>query len=209
MGRLPRLPLTNFECAGVSGHQTSSSNHLAYCNPETDHQQRSYGIVHEHHTPPVSRVDRLNFALSDALHHAPKFRRWRLGAGYITAATIRQGVKADADAKVLKAKRSLNWTGPYKPLQLAAPAPATRPTVHLSALSSSIWICPRTCPARMPTAKSLWRAASPVPTRHDSKHMPKKLPAGLTQPILCQQLHQGKLPVSIHIGRRFGAPPTT
>ena len=31
---------------------------------------------------------------------------------YNTAATICQGVKTDTDAKVLKAKLSLNWTAP-------------------------------------------------------------------------------------------------
>ena len=33
---------------------------------------------------------------------------------YNSAFTIRQGVKANTDAKVLKAKLALNWTGPYK-----------------------------------------------------------------------------------------------
>lgn len=33
---------------------------------------------------------------------------------YNTAATIRQGVKAGTEAKVLNAKLSLKWTGPYK-----------------------------------------------------------------------------------------------
>ena len=32
---------------------------------------------------------------------------------YKSASTIRQGVKANTDAKVLKAKLALNWTGPY------------------------------------------------------------------------------------------------
>ena len=32
------------------------------------------------------------------------------------ATTIRQGVKTGTDAKVLKAKLSLIWTGPYKDL---------------------------------------------------------------------------------------------
>ena len=38
---------------------------------------------------------------------------------YNTAATILQGTKTDTDAKVLKDKLSLNWTGPYKVLALA------------------------------------------------------------------------------------------
>ena len=35
---------------------------------------------------------------------------------YYSASTIRQGVKANPDAKVLKAKLALNWTGLYKTL---------------------------------------------------------------------------------------------
>ena len=54
---------------------------------------------------------------------------------YNTAATIRQGAKTDTDAKVLKAKLSLNWT-PLTP-RMAPPW----------ALSSYIWICPPTSPA--------------------------------------------------------------
>ena len=35
---------------------------------------------------------------------------------YNTAATIRQGVKTDTNATVLKPKLLINWTGPYKVL---------------------------------------------------------------------------------------------
>ena len=31
-----------------------------------------------------------------------------------SVSTIRDGVKANKDAKVLKAQHTLNWTGPYK-----------------------------------------------------------------------------------------------
>ena len=40
-----------------------------------------------------------------------------------SAATIRQGVKANIDAKVPKAKLALNWTGPYNILAVN-PCPA-------------------------------------------------------------------------------------
>ena len=35
---------------------------------------------------------------------------------YNSASTIHQGLKANTDAKVLKAKLALDWTGPYKVL---------------------------------------------------------------------------------------------
>ena len=116
MGRLPRLPLTIFERTGVFGHQSLARDHLAYCYIATDRQQRAYDIVREHHALTVSRVERRNSALSDALRAVPKFTVGGWVRVYNTAITIRQGAKTDTDAKVLKAKLSLNWTGPYKVL---------------------------------------------------------------------------------------------
>ena len=46
---------------------------------------------------------------------------------YNTTATIRQGAKTDLDAKVLKAKLLLNWTGPYKVLAVGLCSSADTP----------------------------------------------------------------------------------
>ena len=46
----------------------------------------------------------------------PKFAVGGWAWVYNSASTIRQVVKANTDAKVLKAKLALNWTGPYKVL---------------------------------------------------------------------------------------------
>ena len=46
---------------------------------------------------------------------------------YNTAATIRQGVKKDTDAKIFKAKLSFNWTVPYKVLAVGPFTPADTP----------------------------------------------------------------------------------
>ena len=72
MSRLPRLHLTIFERTGVFGHQSLARDHLAYCDL-TDRQQRAYDIVREHHGLTVSRVERRNSALTDALRAVPKF----------------------------------------------------------------------------------------------------------------------------------------
>ena len=127
MSTLPRLPLTIFERTGVFGHQSLARDHLAYCYIATDRQQRAYDIVREHHALTVSRVERRNSALSDTLRALPKFA----GGGWVwlysTALTIRQGGKTDTDAKVLKAKLSLNWKGPYKVLAVGSCTPADTP----------------------------------------------------------------------------------
>ena len=50
------------------------------------------------------RVERRNSAHSDALRRVPNFVVSNWAWLYYTAPTIRQGAKADTDAKVLKAK---------------------------------------------------------------------------------------------------------
>ena len=135
----------------------------SYCDLATDRQQRAYDIVREHYALTVSRVERRNSALSDALRAVPKFAvgGWVF---YNTAATIRQGAKTDTDAKVLKAKLSLNWTGPTRSSQLAPAPPLTPRTALLWVTSSSFWIYPPTCQARMLAGAFQCNASSPVPT---------------------------------------------
>ena len=82
----------------------------------------------------VSRINRRNSALSDALHHTPTYKMGDWVWIYYLASTITQGPKVgptastDADATVLKVKLSLNWTGPFKILEVgpAASAPDKR-----------------------------------------------------------------------------------
>ena len=112
MGRLSRLPLTVFDRTGVVGHQSLARDHLAYCDLAADRQKRANDIVRAHHALTVTRVNRRNSALADALRPAPNFATGDWAWVYNSASTIRQGVKVDTDAKVLKAKLALNWTGP-------------------------------------------------------------------------------------------------
>ena len=132
MGSLPRLPLTIYERAGVAGHQSLTREHLAYCDLATDHRQRAYDIVREHHALTVSRVERRNSALSDALRMVPIFPVGDWVWVYNTAAITCQDAKTDAGARVLKTKLSLNWTGPYKVLAVGPCTPADTPDGSLS-----------------------------------------------------------------------------
>ena len=127
MSRLARLPLTVFERTGVAGHQSLARDHLAYCDLATDRQQRANDIVRKHHALTVSRVNRRNSALADALRPAPKFAVGGWAWVYNSASTIRQGIKANTDAKVVKAKLALNWTGPYKVLAVGPCSSAETP----------------------------------------------------------------------------------
>ena len=115
MGRLPRLPLTIFKRARVANHQSLPRDHLAYCDLATDRQQRAYDIVRQHDALTIARVNRRHSALADALRPVPNIDVGGWAWVYNnTAATIGQGAKLDTDAKVLKAKLSLNCTAPLK-----------------------------------------------------------------------------------------------
>ena len=114
MGRLPRLPLTVFERTGVVGHQSLARDHLAYCDLPIDRQQRASDIVRKHHVLTASRFNRRTPpSPTRCVRHLNL--AWVVGHGYKNpASTVRQGVKANMDAEVVKAKRAVNWTGPYK-----------------------------------------------------------------------------------------------
>ena len=111
MGKLPRLPLTVFERTGVAGHQSLARDYLAYCDLATDRQQRTKYIVRKHHAFTVSGVNRRSSSFADALRPTPKFAGGWAWV-YNSASTIRQGEKANTDAKVPKAKLAFIWTGP-------------------------------------------------------------------------------------------------
>ena len=120
MGRLPRLPLPFFERTEVAGHQSLARDNLAYCDLATDRQQREYDIVREHHAVTISRVERRNSAQSDTLHLVPQ----KIDVGgwvwvYNTTATICDGPKTDADAKVSRPSSRSTARAPAKSSQLA------------------------------------------------------------------------------------------
>ena len=114
MNGLPRLPLTVFERPYALGHQRIARDQLACVDLAADRQRRSYAQVREQHALDIARVERRNSALSDGLKQLPTYAIGGWVWVYNTAATVRQGAKAGTDAKVLKAKLSLNWTGPFK-----------------------------------------------------------------------------------------------
>ena len=164
MGRLPRLSMTVFERTGVARHQCLARDDLAYCDLTTDRQQRANDVVRKHHVLTVYRVNRRNSALADALRPAPKFAVGGWAWVYNYASTIRQGVKANTDAKVLKAKLALSWMGPHKLLAVDPCSSAETLTTRHSGITSSIWTSIPNCPVR--TLAGVWRSntASPAPT---------------------------------------------
>ncbi|CAB1115322.1 unnamed protein product [Ectocarpus sp. CCAP 1310/34] len=116
IGRIPRLPLSVFDHPTVGGHQSLARDQLDYCNLTVDRQRRAYELVREYKTLKISRVERRNSSLLDAIHNFPQFAVGGWSGVYNTAATIRQGVQKDTDQQVLKAKFALSWTGPHKVL---------------------------------------------------------------------------------------------
>ena len=180
MGRLSRLPLTVFDRTGVVGYQSLARDHLAYCDLATDRQKRAKDNARAHHALTVSRANRRNSALADALRPAPNFATRGWAWVYIPASTIRQGMKANTDAKELKAKLTLNWTGPYKTLAVGPCSAAETPDG--SPLGSNLLYLD--LPFDLPGLNARRRVAiercKPCANPHDSEDMPKYLPAGLT-----------------------------
>ena len=159
-------------------------DHLAYCDLATDHQQHAYDIAREHHPRTVARVNRRNSALSDALRPVPNLAVVGWAWVYNKVATIRQGAKPDTEPKVLEAKLSLNWTGPYKVLAVGPCSSADTPDG--SPLGAKL-LC-LDLPCDMPGADARRRVSvqrcKPCANPHDRGDMPKYLQAGLTQYVL-------------------------
>ncbi|CAB1104650.1 unnamed protein product [Ectocarpus sp. CCAP 1310/34] len=114
INRLPRMPMTVFEHPYARGHQSLHRDQLEYCDLAADRQRRSYDLVREQHNLSVSRIERRNSALTDALRKVPSYAVGGWVWVYNTESTIRQGVRSGTDDKVLKAKLSFLWTGPFK-----------------------------------------------------------------------------------------------
>ena len=111
MNRLSRLPLTIFEHHYARGHQSRARDHLEYDDLAADRQRCAYALVREQHALTVSRVERRNSALSDALKQLPIYNNSGWVWVYNISATIGQGAKCRIDANVLKEKLSLSWSG--------------------------------------------------------------------------------------------------
>ena len=127
---------------------------------------------------------RLAFYIADALRPAPNFAVGGWAWVYNSASTIRQGVKANTDAKVLNAKLTLSWMTPYK--ILAVGPCSTAETPDGSPLGSNLLYLD--LPSDLPGSDARGRVAierpKPCANPHDSGDMPKYLPAGLTQYVL-------------------------
>ena len=180
MGRLPRLPLTDFDRTGVARHQCLACDHLDYCELTTDRQKRANDIVRAHHALTVSRVNRRNPALTDALRPAPNFSVGGWARVYNYASTIRQGVEVNTDAKVPKANLALYWTGPYKVLAVGPCSAAETPDG--SPLESNLLYLD--LPSDLPGSDACRRVAIERCKLCANPHDSGDLPAGLTQYVL-------------------------
>ena len=127
MGRLPRLPLTILDRSGDAGHQSLAHDHFAYCDLASERQQRANDIVRKMHALTVSRVECRNSALPEVSRQVPNSVVGNWVWQYFTTSFICQGAKAGTDAKVLKTKFALTWTGPYKILAVS-PCPCPCPS---------------------------------------------------------------------------------
>ena len=108
---------------------------------------------------------------------------------YHSAFTIRRRVKANTDAKLVKANLALNWTGPYKVLAVGPWSFAETPDG--SPLGDNLSFDP---PSDLPGSDARRRVAiercKPCANPDDRSDMAKYLPAGLTHYVhnnLCRK----------------------
>ena len=102
--------------------------------------------------------------MSNALKKLPTYAIGGLGVDLQDCRNHLARGRAGTDAKVLKAKLSLNWMGPFKTLVIGpSPAEAT--------LMAALWpknfftsTSPTTCLVRTPPVESRWFAANLAPT---------------------------------------------
>ena len=97
---------------------------------------------------------------------------------YNTAATIREGAKAGTDAKVLKTRLSLNWTGPFKILAVG-PSPTEAAPDGRSLATKLLYL---DLPNDMPGADASCRVSvvrsKHFPNPYNNSDLPWFLPQG-------------------------------
>ena len=103
---------------------------------------------------------------------------------YNTASTNCQGAKAGTDAKLLKTKFALNWTGSYEILAVD-PCPSSDTPDRCPRRDKLLYL---DLPTYIPGADAHRRVSvgrcKPCTNLHDRGDMPKYLPVGLTQYVL-------------------------
>ena len=116
-----------------------------------------------------------------------------------STSTIRQGVKANTDAKVLKAKLALNWTRPYKALAVGRCSAAETPA-GLPLGRNLLYL---DFPSDLPGSDACWRVAI------ERDKVPTPTTAG-TYRRGCRSTCSTNLPripaVPRHSRRRFDSP---
>ena len=103
---------------------------------------------------------------------------------YNSASTIRQGVKANTDAKVLKAKLALDWTGRYKILAVGPCSDAETHGQFAAREHPLLLDFPSDLSGSDARRRVTIERCKPCANPHDSGDMPNYLPAGLTQYVL-------------------------
>ncbi|CAB1109884.1 unnamed protein product [Ectocarpus sp. CCAP 1310/34] len=192
---------------GQGWHQSLARDQLEYCNLAVDRQRRAYELVREYNALKISRVERRNSSLLDAIHKLPQFTVGGCAWVYNTAATIRQGVQKDTDQQVLKAKFALSWTGPYKVLAVGPTSADATPDGR--SLARKLFYLDLPSGLSGPAARchvSVLRC-KPCRNSYETDDLPQSLPAELSRYVLhsfgdkCPPFHVTVDDVSVPVGR--------
>ncbi|CAB1102661.1 unnamed protein product [Ectocarpus sp. CCAP 1310/34] len=184
IGRIPRLPLSVFDHPTVGGHQSLARDQLEYCNLAGDRQRRAYELVREYNALKISRVERRNSSLLDAIHKLPQFTVGGWAWVYNTAAKIRQGVQKDTDQQVLKAKFALSWTGPYKVLAVGPTSADATPDGRPLARKLLYLDLPSDLSGPAARCRVSVLRCKPCRNPYETDDLPQSLPAELSRYVL-------------------------
>ena len=141
-------------------------------------------------------MERRNSGLPDALKQLPIYTVVGRVCIYNTAATIRQGAKSGTDAKVLKEKLSLNWTGPFKILAVGPSPSDSTPDGRPLATNWYYLDLPNDMPGPDAHCRVSVDRCKPRTNPHDTTDLLRYLSAGQIQRL--QQLHHQIPPLPRH-----------
>ena len=102
---------------------------------------------------------------------------------YNTAGTLCQGAKPDTDGKVLKARLSHSWMGPYKVLAVGSWSSADTPD-ESPLREKLLYLDLRIFPGADGRRRVAIQRCKPCANPHDRGDMPTYLPAGQLEYVL-------------------------
>ena len=179
LGRMPRLLMVIIDECIVKGHACEKQDQLLYLDIVRERQHRAFELVQESHLIAMPKIQRSNTKLLAILHKLPNFEVGNWLWIYNPQATVGQVVSEDNSHLVTKL--SLNWTGPYKILEMG---PGLGPDGRPVADKTLYLYFPTDMPGQDQKKRVSVDRCKMCNNPSDDSDIPKYLPAGLSKYVL-------------------------